>query len=72
MMILILLVLDGAAVGESGEYVSLLSRTPKACASRQFWDCASCRFPPTVTIVLNERDLHSTIWGPQPTGNRNS
>ena len=35
-MILILLVLDGAAGWESGESVSLLSRTPKARASRQF------------------------------------
>jgi hypothetical protein len=32
----ILLVLDGAAEWESGESVSLLSRTPKARASRQF------------------------------------
>jgi hypothetical protein len=33
------LVLDGAAGGESGKSVSLLSRTPKARASRQFLEC---------------------------------
>jgi hypothetical protein len=32
--------------GESGESVSLVSRTPKACAIREFVECesASCRF----------------------------
>jgi hypothetical protein len=40
-----LLVLEGAVGGESGESVSLLGRTPKARASRQFWESASCRFP---------------------------
>jgi hypothetical protein len=38
-MILIPMVLDGAAGWESGESVSLLSRTPKARASRQFLEC---------------------------------
>jgi hypothetical protein len=38
--------------GESGESVSLLSRTPKARAQRQFLDCASCRFPPNSILRI--------------------
>jgi len=40
---------------ESGESVSLLSRTPKARASRQL------SLFPTLTIALNERSLHLII-----------
>ena len=67
-MIWLLLILAGAAGWESGESVSLLSRTPKARASRQFWDCASCRFSPNVDqrpqpalSVLNHLGF-STNW----------
>jgi hypothetical protein len=53
-MIFTLLVLVRVTEWESGESVSLLSRTPKARAPSQFLECesASCRFRPTVTIYL--------------------
>ena len=59
---LILLVLDGAEGWESGESVSLLSRTPKACASRQFLDCASCRFSPRSRSALASAIFTQPNW----------
>jgi hypothetical protein len=49
-MLWILLVFDGAEVGESGEAVSLLSRTPKARASRLFLECESARTESFATL----------------------
>ena len=59
-----LLILDGAKGRESGESVSLLSRTPKARASRQFLvRLRQLSLFPTITIVFSERDIHSTVLG---------
>jgi hypothetical protein len=59
----IFLVFERVAGWESGGSVSLLSRTSKARASRQFLECdrGSCRFSPTLAIVLDQRSLHSTF-----------
>jgi hypothetical protein len=67
-MIWILLVLGGAKGRESGGSASLLGRTPKARASRQFLECdrGAVAFVPTVTTCLNERDQRLTYLGCKP------
>jgi hypothetical protein len=58
-------VLDGDAGWESGESVSLLSRTPKARASRQFLECDR-----EAVAFLHEHDRHLTDIGRHPSNDR--